>query len=84
MNPQSANFVANNDEGKYRYRFPSILSTEAAYGKHYTTEEMIDALIKNRKDDPSFEPDFATRVLNKCGYKAHSVALDEQNDEMPD
>ena len=59
---------------------PIILSTASAYGTHYSTEEMIQALIRNRKDDPTFDEDFARKVFDKCGFKQHSVALTDPDD----
>jgi predicted naringenin-chalcone synthase len=57
---------------------PVVLGTGAAYGNHYTTEQMLEALIHQRKSagDSKFDVDFARRVLNACGYDRHSVALD--------
>ena len=59
---------------------PIILSTASSYGTHYSTEEMVKALIRNRKDDPTFDEAFARKVFAKCGYKKHSVALTDPND----
>ena len=60
--------------------FPRILSTGAAYGNHYTTEQMLQALLRNRKDDNNFDIEFATRVMKKCGFESHSVALANEQD----
>jgi len=52
-----------------------IYSTAAAYGNHYTTEQVLSALLDQQRHNPSFDAEFATRVLNKCGYQKHSFAL---------
>lgn len=58
-----------------------ILSTSAAYAKHYSNEEALAALIRNAtKEDPDFDVDFATRVFTKCGYRQRSVALSNPQD----
>ena len=56
------------------------LSTASAYGHHYETEELLTALIQNRKNDPTFDVNFATRVFTKCGYKKNSIALSDPTD----
>eukprot|EP00751_Fragilariopsis_kerguelensis_P000392 CAMPEP_0170825362 /NCGR_PEP_ID=MMETSP0733-20121128/45899_1 /TAXON_ID=186038 /ORGANISM="Fragilariopsis kerguelensis, Strain L26-C5" /LENGTH=855 /DNA_ID=CAMNT_0011188877 /DNA_START=177 /DNA_END=2741 /DNA_ORIENTATION=+ len=58
-----------------------ILSTGAAYGNHYTTEQVLAALIRQQKaqGNDDFDVEFASRVLNKCGFERHSIAL-ELND----
>uniref|UniRef100_A0A7S1Y785 FAD-binding domain-containing protein n=1 Tax=Grammatophora oceanica TaxID=210454 RepID=A0A7S1Y785_9STRA len=58
--------------------FPLVLSTGAAFGNHYTTQQMLDALIHQQTvvaGNQDFDVDFAKRVFEKCGYKTHSVAL---------
>ena len=52
-----------------------IFSTAAAYGNHYTTDEVLSAFLHQQRDNPSFDTEFATRVLNKCGYERHSFVL---------
>lgn len=52
-----------------------IYSTGAAFGNRYTTKEVLEALIKQQRDNDSFDIDFASRVLNKCGFDYHSFAL---------
>ena len=54
-----------------------ILSTGSAYGNHYTTEEVLDALVKQQKlqGNEDFDVDFASRVLKGCGFKYHSITL---------
>ena len=58
--------------------FPLVLSTGTAYGSHYSTQEMLTALLDQRKreGDAGFDAEFATRVFTKCGFDKHSVALD--------
>jgi len=55
----------------------AVLSTGSAYGNHYTTEQMLECLLKQRKavGDKNFDEAFAGRVLKACGYDTHSVAL---------
>ena len=55
-----------------------ILSTGAAYGNHYTTEQVLAALIRQQKaqGNDDFDIKFASRVLNKCGFQRHSIALE--------
>ena len=54
-----------------------ILSTGSAFGNHYTTEQIINALDKQQKlqGNDNFDLDFAIRVLHGCGFKQHSIAL---------
>jgi len=58
-----------------------VYSTGAAFGQHYTTEQVLDALTRqlantnNDNKTKSFHVDFASRVLNKCGFDYHSFAL---------
>ncbi len=52
-----------------------IYSTGAAFGNHYTTKEVLEALIKQQQENDSFDVDFASRVLNKCDFDFHSFAL---------
>ena len=56
---------------------PILLGTGAAFGHHYTTDEMIDAFRAQRIDEGDVECDleFAERVFRACGYDAHSVTL---------
>lgn len=56
---------------------PVVLATGSAYGNHYTTEQMLECLIAQRKKegDTDFDEAFAGRVLKACGYDFHSVAL---------
>ncbi|CAE8661074.1 unnamed protein product [Polarella glacialis] len=54
-----------------------ILGTGAAFGNHYTTEEMKAAFRRQRlaAGDTECDLDFADRVLDACGFDMHSVAL---------
>ena len=52
-----------------------VYSTAAAYGNHYTTEQVLSALLHQQRHNQSFDAEFATRVLTKCGYKKHSFVL---------
>jgi len=54
-----------------------VLGTGAAFGNHYTTEEMKAAFRKQRlaAGDVKCDFDFADRVLDACGFDMHSVAL---------
>ena len=52
-----------------------IYSTAAAYDNHYTTEQVLSALLHQQRHNPSFDAKFSTRVLTKCGYHKHSFAL---------
>ena len=56
-----------------------IYSTAAAYGNHYTTDQVLSALLHQQRNNPSFDAEFATRVLTKCGYKQHSFVLPLQD-----
>ena len=58
-----------------------ILSTGSAYGNHYTTEQVLSALVKQQisQGNDNFDVDFATRVLKGCGFKQHSIALPLQD-----
>jgi hypothetical protein len=55
-----------------------ILSTGVAYGNHYTTEQVLGALLREQKaqGNDDFDADFAARVMNKCGFQRHSIALE--------
>lgn len=53
-----------------------VLGTGAEFGNHYTTEQMLDALIEKQSGNPDFDIEFARRVFEKCGFDKHSVALD--------
>lgn len=57
--------------------FSCVLSTGSAYGNHYTTEQVLDALVKQqqKQGNDSFDVDFASRVLKGCGFKYHSISL---------
>lgn len=54
-----------------------VLSTGSAYGNHYTTEQVLNALIHQQKiqGNNDFDIDFASRVLKGCGFKFHSIML---------
>ena len=52
-----------------------IYSTAAEYGNHYTTDQVLSALLDRQHHNPSFDTEFATRVLKKCGYEKHSFVL---------
>ena len=58
-----------------------VYSTGAAFGNHYTTEQVRDALVKQLANacidnkTKSLNVDFASRVLNKCGFNHHSFVL---------
>mmetsp|Transcript_7671 Transcript_7671/g.19108 ORF Transcript_7671/g.19108 Transcript_7671/m.19108 type:complete len:187 (+) Transcript_7671:255-815(+) len=54
-----------------------VLSTGSAYGNHYTTEQVLDALVHQQKIQGNFDfdADVASRVLKGCGFKFHSIAL---------
>jgi len=58
-----------------------VLSTGSAFGNHYTTEQMLAALLEKQAEagNSEFDADFATRVFRACGYEGHSVML-----ELPD
>jgi predicted naringenin-chalcone synthase len=68
-----------NDDGRNRPKKASssayVYSTAAAYGNHYTTDQVLSALLHQQRHNPSFDAEFATRVLQKCGYQKHSFAL---------
>ena len=59
--------------------FAQIYSTAAAYGNHYTTDQVLAALLHQQRHNPSFEVEFATLVLTKCGYTKHSFVLPLQD-----
>ena len=54
-----------------------ILSTGSAYGNHYSTEQILDALLKQQKaqGNDNFDINFASRVLNGCNFRQHSICL---------
>jgi len=54
-----------------------IVGTGAAYGNHYTTEEMKTFFKSQRAivGDVQFDGAFADRVLDACGFEGHSVCL---------
>jgi len=58
----------------------ATFSTASTFGNHYETKELLKALIHHRKNDLTFDADFATRVFEKCGYKKHSIALSDSKD----
>jgi len=66
--------VENGDDQPER---AMILGTGAAYGNHYSTEQMHKAFVEQRKavGDTECDFDFAKRVFEACGYDAHSVTL---------
>ena len=58
-----------------------ILATAAAYGNHYTTDEMIEAFHKQREatGDKTYDKPFVDKVLRACGFDMHSVALPKED-----
>jgi len=56
-----------------------VVGTGAAYGNHYTTEQM-KTFFKNARaadGDVDFPVEFADKVLDACGFEFHSVCLPE-------
>ena len=58
-----------------------ILGTAAAYGNHYTTEEMLQAFHKQRKavGDVNYEKDFVDKVFSRLQYDTHSVQSNKED-----
>ena len=65
------------EENKPPERPAYVMGTGAAFGNHYSTEQMLAAFHAQRAcaGDSEYDRDFADRVFNKCGFDAHSVAL---------
>jgi len=57
-----------------------VVGTGAAYGNHYTTEQMKAFFKKSREldGDVDFPVEFANKVLDACGFEQHSVCLPEE------
>jgi len=71
----SSNSIPKNKKAETEKSSAFVYSTAAAYGNHYTTEQVRSALLDQQRHNPSFDAEFATRVLNKCGYQKHSFVL---------
>lgn len=54
-----------------------VVGTGAAYGNHYTTDEMKEffAAARAADGDTEFPVEFANKVLDACGFEYHSVCL---------
>lgn len=54
-----------------------VVGTGAAYGNHYTTDEMKQFFREARAadGDVDFPGDFSDKVLDACGFAYHSVCL---------
>lgn len=58
-----------------------VVGTGAAFGNHYTTEQMKEFFKTQREaaGDTEFDVAFMSRVLDACGFEYHSVALPEKD-----
>lgn len=54
-----------------------VVGTGAAYGNHYTTDQMKKFFRASRAadGDTDFPGDFSDKVLDACGFESHSVCL---------
>ena len=71
----SSSSINTNKESPQEKSSAYIYSTGAAFGNHYTTDQVLSALLHQQRHNPSFDAEFATRVLTKCGYHKHSFVL---------
>jgi predicted naringenin-chalcone synthase len=73
--------AVSNSTNKFSLGETYVLGTGAAFGNHYTTEEMRDAFHKQRalEGDTDYEKEFADKVFSKLQYDAHSVQLPKED-----